>query len=97
MTICGYAVDCEDLADLTDPAARASLGILEAELQCGWAGLWDQGVVPPTWLLADRLMAAGHAGILVNSFASGAGTGDLNAVFWHWAKRWTMSLDGHAS
>jgi hypothetical protein len=23
MTLCGYAVDCEDLADLTDPGDRA--------------------------------------------------------------------------
>jgi RES domain-containing protein len=85
MTLCGYEVDCEDLADLTDPEVRSSLGIQLADLACGWAGLVDLGQVPPSWSLADRLMAAGHAGILVRSFACGASEADRNAVFWKWA------------
>ena len=85
MTLCGYDVDCEDMADLTDQEVRASLGIKLSDLSCGWAGILDRGLVPPSWSVANRLMAAGYAGILVNSFASGATEFDLNAVFWLWA------------
>ena len=38
----------------------------------------------PAQLLADRLIAAGYVGMRVQSFAPGAGTDDLNLVFWHW-------------
>jgi RES domain-containing protein len=85
MTICGYEVDCEDIVDLTDPEGRASLGIKLADLKCGWAGMVDRGLVPPSWSVASRLMETGCAGILVNSFASGATEDDVNVVFWHWA------------
>ena len=85
MTLCGYAVDCEDMADLTDPAVRGTLGVELTDLGCGWAGLVDRGLVPPSWQVADRLMTAGHSGILVRSFASEATEADINAVFWRWA------------
>ena len=85
MTLCGYDVDCEDLADLTDAEVRASLGVKVTDLACGWAGMVDRGLVPPSWLLADRLLAEGYAGLQVPSFAPGATEDDLNVVFWHWA------------
>ena len=85
MTLCGYAADCADLADLTDPRTREELGVQMADLGCGWSGLADRGLVPPSWAVADRLMAAGMAGILVPSFACGATEADVNAVFWRWA------------
>ncbi len=85
MTLCGYAVDCGDMVDLTDPEVRGRLGIALDDLGCGWAGMVDRGLVPPSWGVADRLAADGHAGILVKSFASGATEADLNAIFWHWA------------
>jgi RES domain-containing protein len=73
------------VADLTDPAVRGSLGVELADLECGWAGLLDRGLVPPSWSVAERLVTAGHSGILVRSFASGATEADVNAVFWRWA------------
>jgi len=85
MTLCGYDVDCEDIADLTDPEVLGSLGIQLADLRCGWAGFLDRRQAPPSWLVADRLVAAGYAGIKVRSFASGATDADENAVFWQWA------------
>jgi len=85
MTLCGRDVDCEDIADLTDPKVRAQFGIQPADLGCGWAGMVDRGLVPPSWSVTDRLVAAGYAGILVESFASGATEADVNAIFWHWA------------
>jgi RES domain-containing protein len=85
MTVCGYEVDCEDIADLNAPEVRTGLGIQQADLACAWAGILDRKQTPPSWLAVDRLMAAGFAGILVPSFAFGATAADINAVFWDWA------------
>ena len=85
MTICVYAVDCEDILDLTDPHERARLGVSEANLSCPWEDLASKGENPPSWTLARRLAGAGAAGILVGSFAPGATGADVNAVFWRWS------------
>ena len=42
------------------------------------------GIIPASQSLADRLIAAGYMGMRVQSFAPGAGTDDLNLVFWRW-------------
>ena len=42
------------------------------------------GTVPASQALADRLIAAGYAGLRVRSFAGGAGAGDINLVMWRW-------------
>lgn len=84
MTICAYAVDCEDVLDLTEPAGLRDQGITTADLACAWKDLATRGISPPTWLLADRLGKAGVAGIVVPSFASKATAQDVNAVFWDW-------------
>ena len=52
LTICGYVVDCEDIADLCDARVRTGLGIRLADLACAWAGLLDSGQVPPSWTAA---------------------------------------------
>lgn len=85
MTMCAYAVDCKDIADLTDPATVAALGIDRSDLACSWEDLADRGTTPPSWAIADRLMSGGHAGVVVPSFAPGATAVDRNAVFWRWA------------
>ena len=46
-----------------------------------------RGEIPPTQALADRLIRAGYVGMLVRSFAAGAGPNDLNLVFWTWGAR----------
>ena len=51
MTLCAYEVDCEDVLDLTDPAAQ---GVAAADLACRWKDLSTRGIRPPTWLLAER-------------------------------------------
>jgi RES domain-containing protein len=85
MTICAYAVDCAGILDLTDAAVLTEAGATAADLACAWEDIADRGDGPPSWLLAERLIAAGHAGILVPSFAAGAGPEDRNLVFWRWA------------
>ena len=73
------------MADLTDARIRARHHIEMADLGCAWAALAERSLVPPSWALADRLRAAGVAGILVPSFAFGATEADVNAIFWTWA------------
>ena len=40
------------------------------------------GMIPASQKLTDRLIAAGYVGMRVQSFVPGAGTDDLNLVFW---------------
>ena len=35
----------------------------------------------------DRLIGSGYVGMLVRSFAAGAGPDDVNLVFWRWGNR----------
>ena len=44
-------------------------------------------IVPASHALADRLVAAGFAGMRVPSFAAGAGPDDVNLVLWRWSGR----------
>ena len=45
------------------------------------------GIVPLSHALADRLIAAGCAGMCVPSFAPGAAASEVNIVFWRWGDR----------
>lgn len=85
MTICAYQVDCEDVIDLTDPATLAHRAVTPEQLACPWEDMLSRGVRPPSWLLAEQLIATGHAGALIRSFAPGATAADTNAVFWRWS------------
>nr|WP_294504853.1 RES domain-containing protein [uncultured Rhodopila sp.] len=84
MTVCAYEVDCEDVLDLTDPDTLEAQGHVPDDLACAWKDLATRGIKPPTWLLVERLIANGTAGIIVPSFAAGAGAADINVVFWDW-------------
>jgi RES domain-containing protein len=84
MTMCAYEVDCTELLDLTDPAIRASHDISDADLACAWEDLASRRQPVPSWALAERLIAAGIAGIKVASFAFRARPDDINLVFWRW-------------
>lgn len=85
LTLVSYDVDCADILDLTDEATRAASGAPLETLRGAWEDLADRGETPPTWALADRLIAAGCAGVIVPSFTKGASTEDLNFVFWRWS------------
>ena len=45
------------------------------------------GAVPASQALAERLIGSGYVGMLVRSFAAGAGPDDVNLVFWRWGNR----------
>ena len=84
MTLCAYAVDCEDVLDLTNAATLTAHGITAVDLACPWKDLSTRGINPPSWTIAERLIAAGTAGVIVPSHASGATAADINVVFWDW-------------
>lgn len=85
--LCSYDVDCADIADLRKDAGRASHGIDLGEMACAWFVDAAGGKEPPSWRIARKLMADGHAGTLVPSFAPGAADDDHNLVLWKWGAR----------
>lgn len=91
-TLAAYDVDCDIVIDLRQADVRADLGIDLAVLGCDWrriAAIERQD--PPTWTLADRLIANGIAGALVPSFQ----TTGANLVLWRWHRAGTAG-DGAA-
>jgi RES domain-containing protein len=84
LTLCEYDIDCEDIADLGDPPARARHGVDLGDLACSWLAFQRAGKEAPSWLAVDRLRAAGHHGLLVQSFAPGATEANRNLVLWRW-------------
>lgn len=84
LTVCEYDVDCDDVADLRGEASRMALGVVRSDLACPWLALQLAGKVAPSWLVADRLKAAGHPGALVPSFVPGATEAHVNLVLWRW-------------
>jgi RES domain-containing protein len=87
LTLVSYEVDCKDIADLVSASEQTRLNLSPAELGCPWKLLAHEGRPVPSWEVADRLMAAGHAGILMRSFAPGATEVDTNLVLWRWGDR----------
>ena len=84
LTICEYDVECDDVADLRDEASRAALSVALDDLACAWLDFQLRGRQAPSWLVADRLRAAGHSGIIVPSFVPGATDANSNLVLWRW-------------
>jgi RES domain-containing protein len=86
LTIVSYEIDCEDIADLTSPEERARHRVSVNALACAWRLLADTGAAVPSWRITERLIAAGLAGIIVPSFAVGAGRDAKNLVLWRWSE-----------
>ena len=88
MVLCAYDVDVEPVFDALSRALRMDHSISEADLRCPrWKVDMCGGIVPASHALADRLVAAGFAGMRVSSFAAGAGPDDVNLVLWSWSGR----------
>ena len=85
LTICSYDVDCADIADLGDVASCHARNTDPADLACSWEDIVSRGGEPPSWRIARSLVEEGHAGIIVPSFALGAGPSDRNIIFWKWS------------
>lgn len=83
--LCSYDVDCEDLVDLRTARARAAAGVRIEEMDSAWMSAIAEGRRPGSWDVHARLASRGAAGILVPSFAPGAGPKDRNLVLWTWS------------
>ena len=84
--LCSYEVDCEDIADLRTERERAALDVRLEDMACAWFSFLADGKPPPSWEVVRQLLKAGHAGVLVPSFAPGAGEDDHNLVLWRWGE-----------
>lgn len=84
LTICEYDIDCAPLADCRTPADRDRLGIAHDAIACAWLTHQRNGQDAPSWLVADRLQASGHAGMIVPSFVPGSRADACNLVLWRW-------------
>lgn len=78
--VAGYKVEADAIVDTTDDAHLPPLGTTREDLDCDWRWLLRiEKREPPTWALADRLMAAGCQGLLFRSALRPAG---INLVLW---------------
>lgn len=88
ITLCAYEVDAEPVFDALDEEQCRALGTSDSDLACPtWEAEMLAGAVPASQALADRLIAEGHAGMRVRSYAAGSGADDLNLVMWRWGPR----------
>lgn len=86
--LCAYDVDAEPIFDALDASRRRAHAVTDDDLRCPtWEEDMYRGIVPSSHALADRLMAAGYAGMRVPSFAAGTAANDVNLVFWRWGDR----------
>lgn len=84
-TLVAYEADFEAIFDGRDAEALAAEGVDPAMLAATtWRDEMRANGGARTQALARRLIASGHAGMLVRSFAPGNGPDDVNLVLWTW-------------
>ena len=90
-TFCAYDAAIWPVVDLTDGEVLSALKVKTEDLACPWKEIaWVKLRDPPTWRLADRLIADGIVGIKVPSFRYTVG---INLVLWKWGDVGTRRLD----
>ena len=81
-TLVAYDVASDRMVDLTRADVREAAGTNLTIIGCEWRRIANlEGKIPPTWDLADRLIAEGAHGALVPSFQR---EGAVNLVLWRW-------------
>src|SRR5690606_1341570 len=86
-TLVSYEADIGNVFDGTEAGALAAEGMDAADLaDPGWRDQMAQKGEAKTQGFACRLADQGYHGILVPSYAPGAGTSDLNLVLWVWGQ-----------
>ncbi len=84
-TLVCYRADIEMIFDTTDISALEVMGFDEIALaDPTWRDQMRTAGDARTQRFARDLIAAGHNGLLVRSFAKGVGAGDMNLVLWKW-------------
>ena len=87
-TLVAYRADLANLFDCRDTAALSAFDMTPRRLaDPAWREAMRKGKHAPTQRFALTLIAAGHPGLLVRSFARGAGPDDLNLVLWRWSEQ----------
>jgi RES domain-containing protein len=87
-TLVSYDAEIDRVFDSRDEAALRAEGLDAATLaDNAWRDRMKTDGEAPTQAFARRLAKAGHCGLLVRSFASGATGEDLNLVLWSWSDR----------
>lgn len=85
-TLVAYRAELTNLFDCRDTAALGAYDMTpEGLADPAWRETMRKHGRAPTQQFALALIAAGHAGLLVRSFARGAGADDLNIVLWRWS------------
>lgn len=85
-TLVCYRAEIEMVFNAADTAALTAAGLDEASLaDPTWRDQMLTTGEARTQRLARDLIAAGYNGLLVRSFAKGAGPGDKNLVLWRWS------------
>ena len=84
-TLVSYEAEIERVFDARDAAALAAEDMDdEALADAGWRDRMKTHGEARTQAFARRLIGAGYQGLLVRSFARGAGIDDLNLVLFSW-------------
>lgn len=90
-TLVAYRAELTNLFDCRYPAALGAFGITaDGIADPAWREAMRKGGRSPTQDFALALIAAGHPGLLVRSFARGAQADDLNLVLWRWSGEGAM-------
>lgn len=93
-TLVCYRARIERVFDTRDAAALAAAGSdAQALADPDWRDRMRATGEAPTQSFARRLIGDGYNGLLVRSFAKGAGPADMNLVLWRWAANGPSRLD----
>jgi RES domain-containing protein len=85
-TLVAYQAKIDTLFDCRDDRALREMGMDAVMLaDDGWREQMRLKGEAATQSFARRLLTAGYHGLLVQSFAKGAGIDDLNIVLWQWS------------
>lgn len=85
VTIVAYEADIEPIIDTRNRQALHDESVdLDLLSDAGWREAMRRDGIAPSQMIARALHATGYAGILIRSFAPGAGPEDLNIVLWSW-------------
>lgn len=80
-----YQVDVEHLFDALDPEMCKAEGVTESELSCPtWRREMREKKLSDSQALANRLIAAGYAGMRVRSYVRNVTPDHVNLVLWDW-------------
>ena len=87
-TLVAYDADIEGLFDCRDALALQDQGMDAATLaEMSWRDQMKTTGEAATQAFAGRLMASGHMGLMVRSYAPGSSADDMNVVLWKWGDR----------